>query len=287
MTRDWTEAATWSTRDGSTPWTEAGGDATAQAVASTHFVGLGAWLNWDVTALADRWVKGSLSNQGVQIRSAAPITGLQLASSDAATATQRPKLSVSFLPPCGWVPPDTVVTLSPVADTDIDKDVPAFNFGAEPDLYLSKGVEARPLLQFDTTGIAAGKTVTQATLRLYFQRLFTGSQTSTSLALNVHATTKVWKELEATWRRRVSGINWTTTGGDFRATATTTKTLPANTLPGVWLEFDVTPLVQEWVDGVTVNNGLILVLPTTSSEELIFNSREAAANRPELVVSYR
>ena len=48
----------------------------------------------------------------------------------------------------------------------------------------------------------------------------------------------------------------------------------------------MTPLVQEWADGVTVNNGLILVLPTSSSDELIFNSREALVNMPQLVVTY-
>ena len=80
--------------------------------------------------------------------------------------------------------------------------------------------------------------------------------------------------------------NWTAQGGDYRSTATTTQSLPKSTVPGVWLEFDVTLLVQEWADGVTVNNGLILVVPTTSTDELIFNSREALVNMPQLVVSY-
>ena len=80
--------------------------------------------------------------------------------------------------------------------------------------------------------------------------------------------------------------NWTAQGGDYRSTATTTQSLPKSTVPGVWLEFDVTLLVQEWADGVTVNNGLILVVPTTSTDELIFNSREALLNMPQLVVTY-
>ena len=99
--------------------------------------------------------------------------------------------------------------------------------------------------------------------------------------------TKAWKELEAHWVRRIIGTNWTTQGGDYVSAAVTTKSLPKDSTPGVWLEFTVTPLVQEWVDGVTANNGLILTLPTSSTEELIFNSREAASNRPELVVTYQ
>ena len=291
VTRTWTEAATWATSDGGTAWSQAGGDVNAQAVASANYASANNWLNWDVTALADRWVKGSLPNQGVQLRAGAGISGLQMASSDAATATQRPKLAVTFLPPCGWTPPDTVVTLSPQADADVNFDVPTLNFGSEPDLYLSKGYEAHPLLQFDVTGIAAGKVVKSATLRLYFNAVTlnaaVATKTTKNLTLNVHAVTKTWKELEATWRRRITGTNWTTQGGDYRSTAATTQTLPANAVPGVWLEFAVGPLVQEWVDGVSTNNGLLLVVPTSSTEELIFASREAASNRPELVVTYQ
>lgn len=290
-TRDWTEAATWATSDGSTAWSQAGGDVHATAVVTVSFTAPGNWLNWDVTALADRWVKGSLPNQGVQVRPGAAISGLQLASSDSATASQRPKLTVTFLPPCGWTPPDTVVTLSPVADVDINKNIPTTNFGGYPDLYLSNGYEAHPLLQFDLSGIAPGKTVKSATLRLYFQALtinaVAATKTSKALTLNVHTVTKAWQELQATWRRRLSGTNWTVQGGDYNSSATATMSLAKDSVPGVWLEFDVKTLAQEWVDGVTANNGLILVLPTTSTEELIFASREAASNTPQLVVTYQ
>lgn len=291
VTRDWTEAATWYSSDGAVAWTTAGGDIHADPLSSTAFAGTAGWLNWDVTALADHWLKSSLPNQGVQLRAGAGITSITFASGNAVSASQRPKLSITFLPTCGWTPPDTTATLSPQADVDINKDIPTTNFGAEPDLYLSKGYEAHPLLQFDTSGIAAGKKVKSATLRLYFSKLtinaFSATKTSKSLTLEVHTVTKAWKEMEATWRRRISSTNWTTQGGDYLSSAVTTKSLPKNSTPGVWLEFTVTPLAQEWVDGVTANNGLILTLPTSSTEELIFDSREAALNRPELVVTYQ
>ena len=193
-------------------------------VATTTFAGAGTWLNWDVTALADRWLKGSLPNQGVAILPAAGVTSLTLASSDNTTATQRPKLAVTFLPPCGWTPPATTVTLSPLADVDINKDVPTTNFGAEPDLYLAKGSEAHPLLKFDLSGIAAGKTVQSATLRLYFAKVrvngSSATKTSKTLTLNVHASTRSWKEMEANWTKWQLGsgnTNWTTQGGDYRS----------------------------------------------------------------------
>ena len=285
--RDSTEAATWTTSDGSTAWSQAGGDFHSTAVATATLAGSNAWTNWDLTPLADRWVKGSLPNQGVVLQTGAAGSSWLFASSDSATVSQRPKLTVTFQPPCGWTPPDTVLTLAPLADSDIDFDLPNSNFGLQPDLYLSRGFEAHPLLQFDTTAVAAGKTITKATLRLYFSKLGTGTKTNVALVLNVHAVTKAWEELEATWEKRVLLANWKAQGGDYRNTATTAQTLPANSLPGVWLEFDVTTLAQEWVDGVTANNGLTLVLPTASTEELIFSSREALLNMPQLVLSYR
>lgn len=291
VTRDWTEAASWTTSDGSTAWSQPGGDAHPDAVVSSPFGGVNTWMSWDLTALADKWVKGSLPNQGLQVRAGAGISSLTLVSSDSSTPSQRPKLTVSFQPPCGWVPPEVTVTLAPTADTDIDYDIPTTNFGSQPDLYLSKGYEAHPLLQFDLSGISAGRTVKSATLRLYFNTLQvnakSASKTTKNLTLNVHALTKSWKELEATWKIRLTGTNWTTQGGDYRSTSVTSMALAKNSTPGVWLEFDVTPLVQEWVDGVTANNGLILETPTSSTEELIFASREGASNPPELVVTYK
>lgn len=291
VTRDWTEAANWSTSDGSTSWSQPGGDVVALAVVSTLYTGTGTWLSWDVTGLVDKWVKGSLPNQGVQLRAGSALSALNLSSSDAPTAAQRPKLAVTFLPPCGWTPPDVTVSLNPTVDTDIDWNFPTTNFGSQPDLYVSYGYPARSLLQFDLSGVKAGSKVKSATLRLYLGALTVNAspatKTSVNLTLNVHTVTKTWKELEATWRRRVSGTNWSTQGGDYLSTAVTSKSVPAGTGTGIWVEFTVTPLVQEWVDGVTANNGLIVVLPTNSTEELIFNSREATGNPPELVVTYQ
>ena len=285
--RDWTEVATWTTSDGTALWGQPGGDVHSTAVATATLAGANARTNWDITALADEWVKGSTPNQGVEVKAGTGVSNWIFASSDVTTAAQRPKLTVTFLPPCGWTPPDIVLTLPPLADVDIDKDVPTLNFGLYPDLYLSKGFEAHPLLQFDTTLIGTGKTITKATLRLYFNALAVGTKSSTALTLNVHAVTKAWLEVQATWIKRVATTDWKAQGGEYRSTATTTQSLPKDTVPGVWLEFDVTPLVQEWADGVTVNNGLILVVPTTSTDTLIFNSREAFVNMPQLVVTYR
>jgi hypothetical protein len=101
ITRAWTEVgANWTRANSSTAWSRAGGDVHDTALASATFSGAGTWLNWDITALADRWLKGNLPNQGVQLRAASGVSNLALTSSDSPTASQRPKLVITFLPTC-------------------------------------------------------------------------------------------------------------------------------------------------------------------------------------------
>lgn len=289
VTRDWTEAgATWASADGTAAWTTAGGDVHPSAVATAAFAGTGTWLSWDVTELADKWSKGSLPNQGVQVRVPAGISGMTLASSDHSTSSYRPKLVLSFLPPCGWTPPDTVLTLTPLADTDIEAFLlnATLNYGNLSDLWLSKdGADERPLLKFDQAGFD-GKTVSSAILRVYLQSLNGPAQTGVVTTLEAHEITKVWKELEATWKVRQLATNWSSQGGDFSSTVSASLTLPANTAPGVWLEFDITALAQKWANDKTTNNGVLLLVKNLATVQFILNSRENAANPPQLVVSY-
>ena len=78
-------------------------------------------------------------------------------------------------------------------------------------------------------------------------------------------------------------------GGDYVSPAITTKALAKDMVPGQWVEFTVTSQVQSWIDGVSTNNGFLLRMPatTTALDELIFSSRQATSNPPELVVTYR
>ena len=53
-----------------------------------------------------------------------------------------------------------------------------------------------------------------------------------------------------------------------------------------WLTWDLTALAQEWVDGITVNNGVILVSTVADSMTIPSAENGTAGNRPQLVVSY-
>jgi len=51
-----------------------------------------------------------------------------------------------------------------------------------------------------------------------------------------------------------------------------------------WINFELKSLVQEWVDGVRPNNGLVIY--TEVGDQFSINSREAASNTPQLVVNF-
>ena len=79
-----------------------------------------------------------------------------------------------------------------------------------------------------------------------------------------------------------------TPGGTFRATVAASTSLPQGSAAGNWIEFDLTGLTQEWVDGVTPNLGLILRNATAMSDELRFTTLNGDLSRAaQLVVTYR
>jgi N-acetylneuraminic acid mutarotase len=51
-----------------------------------------------------------------------------------------------------------------------------------------------------------------------------------------------------------------------------------------WIDFDLKALVQEWVDGVRPNNGLVIY--TEVADQFSINSRENSAKNPQLIVAY-
>jgi N-acetylneuraminic acid mutarotase/Tfp pilus assembly protein PilX len=65
--------------------------------------------------------------------------------------------------------------------------------------------------------------------------------------------------------------------------ATSASPLAAGFTSG-WINFDLKPLVQEWVDGVRPNNGLVIY--TEVADQFSINSRENSAKNPQLIVTY-
>lgn len=111
MTRDWTNAATWNTADGTTAWTAAGGDFDAAvaceicASLGTGSYNPGAYAYWTVRNLVSQWSTGAQANFGLVVRDDPsdpdPANQYILDSLDSSNVSRRPVLDIRYDPHVG------------------------------------------------------------------------------------------------------------------------------------------------------------------------------------------
>jgi hypothetical protein len=161
----------------------------------------------------------------------------------------------------------TIVTLNPTADAYVRGGTyAATNFGTTADLYVKTAPEAdglytrRAYLKFSVAGMSG---IQNAVVRLY-------AGTATPFSVKVNQTTDAWTE---------TAINWNTAPATGTLIATT-----AVTAAGVYYEWNVTSFVQSQAAGDGVVS-LVFSDAATTNQQIIFNSREATANKPQLVVT--
>ena len=195
------------------------------------------------------------------------------------------------------------VVLEPSRDTALFSEGSLSN-GIGPHLYVGNtgaNDARRSLLAFDFSAIPAGSTVNDATLTLNQSRAALGLSSET---LSLHRVNGSWGEGnsdagepggggatavagDATWTFRVlNGAMWSTPGGDFNATASSSATVFALSGPYDWTGLATD--VQAWVDGAA-NDGWILIGDEGNSRTALrFDSRENVnvTNRPALSVTY-
>jgi len=290
-TRAWTEGtkngglpadgATWNTYNGLLGWTTPGADYDASSGVSSPLAGSG-WNSLDVTQLVAGWTAGISPNYGMLLVPSNGVTNGSYTSGDSATSAQWPKLTITWFPPCGWVPPPA--TLGPVVDAYVDSSKVNTNFGSTTGIRVEgpSGAVENLLVRFDTAAIPTGTLLASATLRL----MVTGDagHQNTAKVVSAYRITQPWTESAVTWNNRDTAIAWTTLGGTYATPAAGSVTLAAAFVAG-WIEIDITSLAQAWVDGVAPNYGAIVKLDI--DEEFTINSRESALNRPQLVIVYQ
>jgi len=175
--------------------------------------------------------------------------------------------------------PPTTCTLS-AADTDsyVSETGLFTNFGTAANLDVRSALVSnkRALAQFGLApcSIPANSLVTAASLELYMFAAPTISRT-----YDAHGVTASWTESGVTW------INQPAVG------ASATATVATGTTSNVVLTWNVTPDVQAFVDGTTVNNGWRIgdrAEGSLTSREAQFRSAEyaTASQRPTLTITY-
>ena len=131
------------------------------------------FVEWDVTAMVQAWIDGSLRSSGFLLRPVAGGGTFDFRSREHSETGQRPQLVV--------VTAQGTTNLAPEADTYLDTSTYT-SLGDEDRMRVSTGPN-HALLRFDLGGFGVGTTITAATLRLYTYQQFGGGSTDIGVFL--------------------------------------------------------------------------------------------------------
>jgi len=287
--------------------------------------GTDTWVEVNLTPLVQAWVNGGLPNHGILLQATSSLIESRYISREGA-AGEQPYLRVvtgtgsaspvtltatGTLAGSGTPPADITRTLARTAvpalqpqytlflqpgpegkDARIYQWKDAWNYGASNSLTAEAwppDSDTRSLLQFDLDGIPRGARIHSASLELH-----QNSSAASGGPFGVHRITSDWVEGSGnggtapgvTWNERDTGIPWTTPGGDMDAEAHAITTISAGMKS--WYSWDITGLVDGWVNGRYPNQGLALIPEATKNNNAYFESSDAATEglRPKLTVTY-
>lgn len=152
------------------------------------------------------------------------------------------------------------LTLSPVADAYVVEHPKNANFGDSPSLRVNGNPIELTYVKFDLSSLL-GQSIERARLRIFVTGP-SGSEQSLRLVPD-----SSWVESGITYRNRPL------------------PTIVLNSIEGApagsWVEIDVTYGVQETAGGL-----FSFAMDSVGVDALVFNSKEAATDRPELIVEY-
>ncbi|QRQ99883.1 malectin domain-containing carbohydrate-binding protein [Dyadobacter sandarakinus] len=186
-----------------------------------------------------------------------------------AGAANLPKVSAIEVVPAAETPVNSTVTLTPQADSYVRTGTYAgANYGNETSVVVKAGsgdgITRTGYMKFALGSLTQ---VTSAKLRIY------GNNTENTTAINLSA-------------YGVTNDSWTETGINLNnapaSLSTALGTVSVNNT-AKYYEIDVTNFVKEQLAGDKVVS-IALKNPTSQNRNLTFNSKENAANKPQLVI---
>lgn len=178
-------------------------------------------------------------------------------------------------------------------DTFISIYTPASAHGFEPLLGIRwdrgrASADESALLSYNLQAVPQTATVQKATFSLYT----TGRSNINSLTVGAFEVLRPWRPDQATWYSPTLSLPWAVMGcngidSDRRATAEDSTGIPG---VGVWIDLDVTAMVQRWVSNPGANFGMI-VRPAGDGQPSVRYEVASAKHpdpglRPRLTLTY-
>ena len=140
-----------------------------------------------------------------------------------------------------------ILTFYPTDDAFIKPETPNGNHGTYDYMHVrndyggSSGWASDILIRFDLSSVPSDANIISAVLTLYYYQYYDNNPAGRDL--NLYRATSDWDEDTVTWNTQPS----------YAAQPTTYSPVPSST--GVWMEWDVTNDVEDFVSGSYVNYG--------------------------------
>ncbi|WP_029191799.1 DNRLRE domain-containing protein [Paenibacillus elgii] len=168
-------------------------------------------------------------------------------------------------------PPRKTIKLYPVQDAFVREGIPTLNYGTEQSMAVGHNSilneSYRSMIQFDLSNLPKDIIIDNASVNL-----FSFETKKTSQQLGIFSLQSEWTELGVTWNNQpiISSLNDIQNVNDGK------------------IVFDVTSETKNWFDGTSNNFGLeVKAINETISEQVQFNTRENAVDKPFLEITYR
>lgn len=166
------------------------------------------------------------------------------------------------------------LTLTPTSDTCIgsaaDKKDSNFGHYDANTIGIAGTGNFYSLYKFDISTIPAGATINSAMLKLYQS---SHGYTASGQVMLVQRVLADWAENAVTWNTMPAALS-------------TIHTLNATDTNGEYKNWVITDLAKGWISGQYPNFGLMIGPQNDSAWYGIFNSRENANNKPQLLIDY-
>jgi len=179
-------------------------------------------------------------------------------------------------------------------DTYLSSAQPNQNFGGDGGFIAGESHSSanvlRALIKFPLTALAPNASIQSAVLSLFLE----GNAADNARTFRVFRLKRLWSPSGATWNNWLAGQAWQTAGGfgalDCEQTDIGSLVIPAADAAGTAHAFTLTAAkVQEWLNGVLENDGLLLKADTEADEAHSWYSGNyvtVPALRPKLVLTY-